>query len=466
MKLYTATLDSWKLAILDITDSLSHSLVQHEYLNTDGADIQSVGAKARTIRFKAYFFGEDYSLEQVQLVGGHTVNSGEVWTGGLPSSVGADEMDSSLYPNPTYISHFDFINFLSTNMQGTSHKLCHPKYGLVRGYVSSYSVMHDDTQDYCTVDIDFIEDEIRNRKILPSTGDISVTADIVTGINGTLASSADSIKAAGNASVLGISVNGAISLTNQIGKYLSTATRTFITEVDKNISAMNGICRNIEDVADTVENTVKYTSDIPSALIGSMNRACNRIFASLGSVTLFPVKFWNSALSALHGANDSLTGTYKSFFSQQFMSVSSLALVGKAVEIMSSDREGPKIFKLQTFDINGNRIAVPASVPPVLSSNDIESMLYQLQIYVQSSLVLNREQPSLRLATARFVNWANYTKLSRLTVKTLTVGNMPLHMLLCRLGQNYGMADVVMGLNPKIRNPAFVEGEVKVYVGS
>jgi hypothetical protein len=111
MKLFTAMLDYWTLNILDISDS---------------AELQDIGARARYIRFRSYWFNN--------IAEGTTT---------------------------TYEQHFDFVNWLGLSQRDASGQVkkltfIHPKYGTIIGYVENFTIVHDDTQDYCSIDIDFV----------------------------------------------------------------------------------------------------------------------------------------------------------------------------------------------------------------------------------------------------------------------------------------------------------------------
>jgi prophage DNA circulation protein len=431
MKLFTAMLDYWTLNILDISDTISRSIVRHEFLDTDGAELQDIGARARYIRFRSYWFNN--------IAEGTTT---------------------------TYEQHFDFVNWLGLSQRDASGQVkkltfIHPKYGTIIGYVENFTIVHDDTQDYCSIDIDFVEHGLKDASNPPSKTWLELNTDQVKLLNDTITYAGVSLKGLGFGSVIGRTLNEAIKKVQQISEAVSVATRTFVDEVDKNLTAINGFLSFVPDIANTVDNAVSWGSDIPSAILRPMNNAVNRIYTSLENISNSPLLFVNNAIIQLESLSNTITGTNANFFKTQLASIGAGSLLERAARLLTNDQNKTNTMTTSGFDINGLKIS-PVTIG-AMSRQDIESMMQSLQVYTQYTLILNRQNPALRKMMADLNNYVNYRKMSRLSVKEIYVSNQPMHCLLLSLGQSYQLADAYLSMNSLIKNPAYVEGKVKVY---
>ena len=138
---FVARMDDWLLNILDITDGYSQAIAQYEYVGADGSELDNMGARARTWRFKSYWFGTPENKDGFQ--------------------------------GPSYDNHVAFLE--SANDPAISHEFVHPKYGTVYVRIPSISILHDDRQKYCEIDLELIEDGIREN--LKQVAEVDVEAD-------------------------------------------------------------------------------------------------------------------------------------------------------------------------------------------------------------------------------------------------------------------------------------------------
>lgn len=111
--IYNAQLDGFSLEIEHIDDGFDAAIVQYQYPYKNGAALEHMGQKARTIRFRCYFI------------------------------------------NDNYLEHISFLDYLKGKRD--LMELTHPQYGLIKGFVQTVSSHHDDRQLTVEVDITFIE---------------------------------------------------------------------------------------------------------------------------------------------------------------------------------------------------------------------------------------------------------------------------------------------------------------------
>ena len=111
-KYYAYIYPQWKLEIENIEDSFEKSIAQYEFPYRDGALLEDMGQKAHKIRFRCYFYNENYD------------------------------------------SHIELIKFLEGK---DLIEIAHPQYGIIIGKIETLSVRHDDRERTAEIDITFIE---------------------------------------------------------------------------------------------------------------------------------------------------------------------------------------------------------------------------------------------------------------------------------------------------------------------
>ncbi|MGD0342874.1 MAG: DNA circularization N-terminal domain-containing protein, partial [Bacteroidales bacterium] len=389
MQPFTAKLDTWDLNILDISDALSHSIIRHEYINTDGADLEAMGAHARTVIFRSYWFGAN----------------------GDPAS-------------PSYLNHFVFVDFLSKG--SNYHTLVHPKYGTLKGYVENFNIHHDDTQDYCEIDIVFTESNIYNQVISPFKNAPDLTAAYAAQMNETKANMSNYLKNNGYSTLLNKTFSSLQSLEKQVTN-VSVATKKFVASIDDNLKLVNSYLSSVTSISNSINNVITFTGDIPSIILSSIFQADNRLVNTLVNLRNLPVQFASNFVQGIN--NFKFLGPSESLFTIALKHSSSGNLIFESNNNLVADQLLVSQQNTQpAFDINGNS-NITNIKPIVMSKTDIESMMVTIQEYTQDAIIANRECPSLKLMMATLNSYVNFIKLSRLSVKEINVNNIPLHML-------------------------------------
>ena len=440
MQPFKASLDNWELLILDISDTISASIVKQEFVNTDGAKITNFGNKPREIRFRALFFG--------------------------PTRPEGEQSPA------TYQNHYLFVKEMSNST--LTHVLIHPKYGRIEGVVESLGITHDDTQDYVAIDINFVQKDIQVAGFISDTESVATIVRManVALLNNAIANSRQSITQAGLGAVANIPIDSTKSVLSQIsgvGHNISQATRNFTKECDTFLNYMDSYAAAIVSPLNSIDAAVNYVGDLPSRIIGSINGVCNRIVGSLADLSNLPVSLVNSIVMQSRQLYATITGEHADFFRTQFLNVTSGAISREAGYNLQSDNDKTEIARQKettsVFDLKGNRVAI-ASIEQTMTVQDLEALLYAVRDYVQQAIINDRSNLQLMVMTKALVDFVNNIKLTKRKQITVTVNSMPLHLLCMQLGLPYNMAERLYKLNPDIKNPTFCEGALKVYTNA
>ncbi len=110
---YAAEIDGFALDCETLEDGFEKAVAQREYPYRDGAELEDMGERARTIRIRCYWIEARYG------------------------------------------NHYNFLEHLKSR---ELLELSHPKYGLIHGIIQSVMVRHDDRAETAEVDLTFIQD--------------------------------------------------------------------------------------------------------------------------------------------------------------------------------------------------------------------------------------------------------------------------------------------------------------------
>ena len=212
---FQAQLDKYQVEMLDISDSFTASIVQHEFINLDGAILENLGLKARTIKFKTFWYAKATAAN------------------GLTAA--------------TYANHYKFLEHI-TDSRNTL-ELTHPKYGRLTGKIPNVSVIHNDTQDYCEIDIDFTEDGLKSNFRVVSSQDVDalVEAMAVKVNNSSISKMRARMQSLGMSDILAKSLDFSQKITAQVGKVSNTAHK-FCRAADDAIGAFDNFLKDRKSV--------------------------------------------------------------------------------------------------------------------------------------------------------------------------------------------------------------------------
>lgn len=431
-QLFMARLDNYVLNILDISDTLNASIVRHEFVNTSGAYIQHLGNHPREIKFRAYFFGDK-------------------------------ELKATQWIAPSYTNHFQFLNDMTDGL--SSHTLIHPKYGTLDGYIENLTTIHDDTQDYVTIDLTFVQKDIQTTGFVPVNTLTKVQQMKAAALTAALNAAGKTTALLGLSNVV---LDFSKSISSQVGT-VTQAARSFCNQVDSVLRSVDTLSNSITSPINSLDADVAYVQDIPSRIGTSINNAMNRFVQLQTDLNTAPNAFINNMVYQGQGMMAGVAaGTYQSFMVTQIGIITATNILTQGSILLGMDDDNRTVELARennaSFNAAGDRIN-EATYNPYMSSNDLERFMFQSRGYIQLIIENNREL-SFELArqTELLQQFVDTIKVNRLSVKTITVNNIPIHQLCLQLGLPYNAADRIIALNPQIKNPTFIEGQIQVYV--
>ena len=442
---YTAKLDDYLLNILDISDNIGPSVAQHDFIGTDGAVFENMGNRPRTIRFKTYFFGNPFR------------SSGPPY-------------------KPTYENHRKFLDDMTNSTK--EHTLIHPKYGTIKGLVTNLAILHNDTQRYVEIDIDFTEQGIKVRGAHKNDFDVDAKtqAQYVKQINNQLAAAGNSIQQSGFGSIVGQVVDKAQPFVNQL-KNLSSKARAYVKEIDRVVGKINTFASSITQPISSLEASINYVDDVPSGVIQAVQRCSERVMALTSLTSTSPVRMMRSSNQAADDLVASLTGgtgntaSAGNQYTTYWQNVVKAHMAGRTAYqlgvLYKQDQDQrnlqQKIEKVQAFDVSGNRVLNTQS-PDTMSRQDVEDALASARLQIQNAINADRDnQADLKTLANTLVTYVDQIKLSSLLMVSMTVNQQPMHSICATLGLSYEAADRLLRINSQIQNPTFTSGNINVY---
>jgi hypothetical protein len=443
------------LNLLDIRDDVSAALVMHEYVNADGAFIQNLGQHPRKVIFKTYWFGNKTNTNLNDFT---SLN-------GLPRSLVTDQPDLLIYPN--FQNHYAFLQDMADSK--VSHTFIHPKYGTLYGYVHTLRTLHNDIQDYVEIDIDFVVKDIQNESFTANIEDVVVLQ--TKAMDNFLSTMSDLMSSSGLSDLIGKTVTATQTLRSQITD-VSQYSREFLSVCDSVLSVWDNFLSTVTQPFSILDQNVNFINDIPSRILGSINGSFERAISSMNNFNALPVQVTQNCIQYAKLLGQTLTSptAFNTYLNLVLNNCGAVNIAG-AVQTMlvtdnNNDKSNQQIENRQTFDPAGNRVLAPDPIS-VMSVQDLENMLYAFNLYIQSVIELNRAngldvQDLLTLAL-QIKTYVDVEKLNRKQVVNITTNNIPLHLLITRMGLDYNAVDRVLKLNPSIKNPTFSEGPVSVY---
>jgi prophage DNA circulation protein len=433
-----AYLDGILLQMETIEDGFEVAIARYEFPYVDGADLENMGQKARTIRVRCYF-----------------------WDGS---------------DNATYDDHIELINLLQ---QRDLLEFQHPKYGLTQVMVEQVSVRHDDTERTAQVDLTLVE-QLRT-EIIVDRGDVQGDAEGVFA-EGQEEQQAefgeDAASALGdNRGFVNQVLDGATGIYAQFTG-VALAAREFVREVDSYVTMFQATVTELTNPVNSLLATVSYATSLPGRVIGPIAAAVERTARLYDSLSNSPDRFLSSLKQAFAGLEEAVEGfspsTTKAGVSARSMMVKHLRIAAaqrialEAAYLYKADESKRQAVrrseKTRSFDILGSYIK-PQSTEAVLNVRELESSLADVRTMIQTAVDESRGMRSLQTMARQLLEHINTVKLEREKIVDVTLDNsMPLHLVCLRYGLPYNYADRIRSINPALRNPNFTEGEVSIYV--
>jgi len=400
------------LDIINIKEDYENAVVVKEYPYSANNIIENLGPKTRRFDVSCQF--NNYL---------NTENSGWSTSGsiGFPSF---DNLDS-------------FINEFKKNQN--SAFFVHPDYGELKGKISKISVTRDDTQEYAAVTFDFIE-QVTSSKIRPLYN----------------------VKYKGAA---------AFSATNDatVGKMSETLRTTtypigWAANANTNINTLDAWLADVTNPATSIVNSITYANTVPGQYIKAINKVVDRIIKNNVEVRNIPAQYINNIILGVSSLKAQFTG-----IDAQYVHIMGASRVAYETGVVYDDDENKALTiekKAQTpsFDANGKFIGTK-SFEVAMSINELESTAYDVRALIDEAIQLDRDNRDLLNIARDLQEFINETKLNRQSIETKE--NVPfqsMHTWVTTNGLSYQAAETILKLNPEIKNPTFIDGELKILV--
>jgi hypothetical protein len=114
---------------------------------------------------------------------------------------------------------------------------------MILGFIESFQVYHDDSQEFVAIDIRYVQKDIQNVKFLDPNFAGNVDRQYIDQLNKGIAAASRSMQSSGFGALVGKVIDPAVSIAQQF-KEVSQDLRKFVNEVDKNIQAFNNFMFN------------------------------------------------------------------------------------------------------------------------------------------------------------------------------------------------------------------------------
>ncbi len=433
-------LDGFVIECESIEDNFEKAIVEYEFPYRDGALLEDMGMKPRSIRLRCFFLNENYE------------------------------------------THKDFINHLKSRRDLSD--LSHPKYGLVSGMVKNWVVRHNDCERAAEIDLTFTEnlsgtieparyvdaesavEEAFNNSLDEQESELR--KDVATDL------AAEAGGAAEAATILDAPLDETIPVADQVKK-VTPAAREYMKELDRVFRTLDGLQVDAANPAGSLLGTLSFGATVPGRVLGSTTRTAERYARALDSLSDFPSRFLDSLkreLTALAEAIESAPVAGKA-------AKRARATMGKQIRIAAAQRlslEAAYLYKAdeanreklrksegkRSFDELGNFTALDAP-GALMSMADMEGSLASVRASLAAAIARSRQMGSLKAMARALLEYVNVVKLERERIIETVVDNpTPLHLICLKFGLPYNYAARLLSIN-RIPVPNFTTGRVNVY---
>jgi prophage DNA circulation protein len=466
--LYAASLNGFPLAIETISDEFAKAIARYEFPYRDGAELEDMGQKARTIRFKCYF-----------------------WDGG-----------DSL----TYDLHKAFVASLA---EQTLFEFVHPEYGPIMGCVETVSVVQDDRQRLAEVDIGFVE----NLRGAGAAIAIAPAQDVVgsceeafsTNILQSIAAfgaEAQAFLGAAASAVVNQVLNPAEAIAGQfVG--LSMQAFSFVEGVANGIAAMQGYLPTVQNSTTSILAATNFAPNLPGLTVQAVAQACERMIINRQGLEVNPTN-WSATIagdvaaliaaveggatsspiaaqSTMSAAQRVSTVTIPKIVWTQAASAAALELASIYAADQANWVTAEQAQLENAFDVLGNYVYPDVPGAQLMTQTDLEQTLSDVRTIIEGAIDFMRANdvaPScvassvegagssldaLKQSALALQNQVSAEILERDTLVEIAEPNpLPLHLICLQNGLPYNTAEQLWALN-KLANPSAVTGNVWIY---
>lgn len=433
-ELLPAELGGIPLEIEHIEDAFENALVKHEFLFRNGAQLRTMGLKARQITFRAYFYGD------------------------------------------TYEAHKSLLTMLET--ADSRRKLVHPVYGIIYGDVERVTCRHDDREQLAELDITFCEGLITDTE---PTAKPSVSA-------------AAQAAAVDGANKRASWLSDKISQFQKSYAKVKAKVTAFENKMTAATATFDNLMTEVSNPATTFTNLLNFTTNIGPSLVLSVAKATERYAVAYQTLKSTPAAF----ISKLSDSLRTLEASFAGFGDDTVVTSIAADLVRAVLKATCAEMlalAASELFEQEqtirdavsaaesaaVADGNGEFVSSEnaqlgntvdetdsTTVSTLMTVSELENVLATTRTYLQEAIVCAREndldpQPYKDMALA-LEQHVNNIKLQRENIKEIELDQpMPLHVVCLRHGLPYRMAERLVPLNRGIQNPNKVEGTLDIY---
>jgi len=453
---FEATLDDFKLDCETIEDGFEKEIAVHEFPYRDGALLEDMGQKARSVRLRCFFLNERY-----------------------------DE-------------HIDFLNHLEKQ---DLFELFHPAYGLMQGSIRTVSVRHDEREQCAEIAISFLE---AGRGYVGAdsgvrAGEAPVGADVGAAAEGAFADglaeqedsfladvSEDSGALMGFDSrdlpgVMEMELDPDQGLLEQVPA-VPPKVREYMKELDRIERVVNQRLAEVTNPTTSLLARISLENRIPSRMINMIARAAEREARAIDSLRASPCRYLRSLKASLRKRDDSAEHLSSSLASssrrpaaaaanatcrKQIRRANALRLGLEAAYLYAEDQERRRAMigaeGNPSFDVGGRFVAA-RKFEAVMNVRDLEESLAEVRGSLQETVDEGREADAPKTLAEDLLRHVNEIKIDREKIVSIDLDNaIPLHLVCFSRGLPYNAAERVLAIN-NIRNPNYAGGTVSIYL--
>lgn len=411
---YAAELGDYYLDIINVSDTIPYGIVVHEYPRSHKNTLEWMGQKTRKISINCAF-SEHLTL--------------------------SDNWGNSAKIKPYYENHFSFLDYIKVNQEFT---FVHPVYGTLKGSVQNITVTHDDSINYAAITFDFL---VLNNKVTNYVKPITVqqSADLkeVSDRNLNLAKSART-----GAAVL----------------------QQWTANTQLSINTLRAYANSVTSPAKSIANTIYYASDLPSQLIEAINFAIDRAIQPIIAADTAPAATINNMIVAITGLKNTFIKAFPdrdTSNEQKWITILGASRVSyETAKIYEEDNKRNRQQKRQStqraFDAAGNYVG-STDFEETMTIDELDKTCFDIKSLIDGAIQLDREQPELKNQGMTIQRYVNQIKLNRERIITKTeVPLQSMHQIAVNNDLDYRRAEQLIKLNPRIHNPTFAWGDIKI----
>lgn len=429
MTLYDADIDGIALEIETLDDQFEVAVARHEIPYKDGALLENMGQKARTVNIRCYFWDDGRHL--------------------------------------TYNRHIELVKHLKDK---ELFNLTHPMYGSMTGMIDRVNVRADDREMTAEVDIAFVE-QLRGELLEVVYEDVESAADQA--LSDTqdeqveqFGTEAQDELGAEAAEIIEQDLDPEQGILEQFTG-VSQKARAWLKEVDTAVAAFEGELNDVVRPANSLISTINYGTRLPGRVIGSIARLVDRFVTLYKTATTAPSRFLRNLRSAVNNLISKLTLSPRM---KKRVRVAAATQGAHAVaQYYGEDEKQRQVLrrleKQKTFDVRG-RYLNPEVPDAVYTANELEASLSGSREMLQEAIDSEggRGIGGLKIMARLLLDHVNNIKLEREKIVTVTLDNpMPLHIVCLRYGLDYHYAERIAAIN-SIPRPNFTAGSVQIYM--